>query len=108
MKPHTQLPRQSVRLDGDISSSQPRPNHPLVDYHFRTPQEEPQLRGSGTSQVEQATSAVAPKFSDLSKGVFGIDANQNNVAEAFVFAIVTAIALFPIAVLIYVMSQTVQ
>ena len=108
MKPHTQLPRQSVRLDGDISSSQPRPNHPLVDYHFRTPQEEPQHRGSGTSQAEQTTSAVAPKFSDLSKGVFGIDANKSSIAEGLVFAVVTAIALFPIAVVIYVMSQTVQ
>ena len=106
MKPHTQLPRQSVRLGGDLSSIQPRPNHPLVDYHFRTPQEEPQLRGSGTSQ-EQTKSAPAPKFSDLSKGVFGIEANQSNIAEAFVFAVITAIAIFPIAVMIYWLSQTV-
>ena len=108
MKPNTQLPRQSIHLDRDIRPLQSSPNQPRVDYHFRTPQEEPQLRGGG-SAPEQTESELAPKFSDLSKSVFGIsgDARPDHIAEALLFAVIVAISAFPIVLAIYVLSQTV-
>ena len=106
MKPNTQLPQQSAHLEGGFSSPRTRVNQPRVDYHFRTPQEEPQIRGSGTNQ-EQTKPESAPKFSDLSSSVFGIHAKRNFVGEALLFAVIAAIAAFPIVLAIYVLSQTV-
>lgn len=106
MKPNTDITQQLVRTNGDVSSLRPYPNHPLVDYHFRTPNEEPQLRGRGTSQTS-AKPETAPKFSDLSRSVFGIEGNQSTIAETIVYALVAGIAALPVAIAIYVMYQTV-
>jgi hypothetical protein len=100
MKPNTVITRQLVRTNGDVSSLRPHRNHPLVDYHFRTPQDEPQLRGSGTSQT-QAQPDAAPKFSDLSRTVFGIEGTETSVIETLVYVLVAGVAALPIAIALY-------
>ncbi len=105
MKPNTAITRQLVRKNEDVSSLRPHSTHPLVDYHFRTPQDEPQLSGSGTSHAP-ARPESAPKFSDLSRTVFGIEGTEHSIVETLVYVMVAGVAALPIAIALYVICLT--
>ena len=102
MKPNSQISRQPDRLDEERSSSRPRSNHPLTDYHFHAPASEVQSAGSSG---KLSRPVFAPGFRDLSKEFLGAETKRNYVAEVLFFAIIVGVSVWPIVSMVRALAQ---
>jgi hypothetical protein len=102
MKPDSQISRQPGRLDQECSSSWPRPNYPLTDYHFHASANEVQSSGSSPKLSRRV---FAPGFRDLSNEFLGAETTRNYVAEVLFFVIIVGVSAWPIVSMVRALAH---
>ena len=105
MKPNTQTSRQSDQFGMECSLLRRGSNHPLIDYQFRTSQNE---AGRVGNNHKQARSVLVSGFRALSNTFFETEAKKQYVVEALCFALIVAISAWPIVSMIRALADFVK
>ena len=105
MKPNPHTSQQSDLLDTERFSFHRAPSHPLIDYQFRTSQNEG-LTDRTASSPSQSQSISTPEFLALNDRYLET-AKQDYVVEVISFGVIVAIATWSIISMIYALATTV-
>lgn len=108
MKPTFQINRPASRGDSQHSFGGNTPKTPAVDWLFQSPAT--QLAGGGAVALGNRTDALpsAPRLWSLSQGFIEAEAKREYRLEAMLFAVVAALAAWPIGFAFYMASETVR
>jgi hypothetical protein len=96
MKPLSQIsPLRSLRDEQAPIGS--RLKHPLTDYHY-------QAAGSDPRGASDRLNLSSPSFRDLSNEFLGAEMKRDYLAEAFFFAIIVGVSVWPIVSMLRALS----
>ena len=92
MKPTLTPSRPVRRGDSQCPSARPLPKSPAPDWSFHAPA----LRGGGSSfRRPNARPVLTPSFRALSDGFFSAEAKRESRLEGALFAVIVALAAWP-------------
>src|SRR3954464_7747159 len=105
MKP-TSIPSRPVRRgDSQHSSARPLPKSPATDWSFHAPA----LPGGGSSfRRPDSRPLLTPSFRALSDGFFSAEAKRESRLEGALFAVIVALAVWPMVLAVQAAAGLLQ